>query len=225
MTAALARLPFARLTRGVAAWVTTGAWTMLAFAVAIIARARGAVHGADLVLVGTVGALVLPLLAYGLVGAAIGGRSLSTSGASLVAFGAAPASAAAVTIAIAAVGCAAAGAFVAAGVALVAHGLADPAPAGDALASAYVGALGGGAYACWFSLGATFGRRGGGRALFLVADWVLGTTAGAILTPRAHLLTLLGGPSATHLSGRSSSVALVFLAGACALMAAKRCRT
>jgi hypothetical protein len=226
MTAALARLPLGRLTGGVNAWITTGAWTTLAFSVAVMARSRGAAHGADIVLVETVGALVLPLLAYGLVGAAVGGRSLSASGVSMVAFGASPPRAAAATIAVAAAACAVIGALIAAGVALVAHGSADPAPAGDALASAYVGALGGAAYACWFSLGATFGRRGGGRALFLVADWMLGSASGAALvTPRGHLGNLLGGAPPMHVSGRASSAALVLIASACAVLAARRCRT
>jgi hypothetical protein len=226
VTTALARLPFGRLTGGVNAWITTGAWTTLAFSVAVMAHERGAAHGADIVLVDTVGALILPLLAYGLVGVVVGGRSLAASGLSLVAFGAMPSRAAAVTIAVAAAACAVTGALLAAGVAVLAHGSADPAPAGDALASAYVGALGGGAYACWFSLGATFGRRGGGRALFLVVDWMLASTDGlALVTPRGNLRNLLGGAAPVHVSGRVSSVALILIAGACALLAARRCRT
>jgi hypothetical protein len=226
VTGALARLPLGRLTGGVNAWVTMGAWTTLALSVAGVAHGRGAAHGADIVLVDTVGALILPLLAYGLVGAAVGGRSLSRSGLSLVAFGAEPVRAAGATIAVAAAACAVLGAFIASAVALVAHGSADPARAGDALASAYVGALGGAAYACWFCLGATFGARGGGRALFLAVDWALGSVdTAALVTPRGHLRNLLGGAVPLHLSGRASSAALIVIACACALLAARRCRT
>jgi hypothetical protein len=226
MMAALARLPVGRLAGGVVAWIALGAWTMLAFSVAALVHTRGAAHGADVVLIDTVGALVIPLLAYGLVGAALGGRSLSASGASLVAFGADPARAAAATIAVAAGACAAAGAVIAAGVALLAHGAADPAPLGDALASAYAGGLGGAAYGCWFALGASFGRRGGGRVLLLLVDWGLGAAGGAaVVTPRGHLRNLFGGEAPDHLSGRASSVALLLIACLCALVGARRCRT
>jgi hypothetical protein len=223
---ALARVPFARVRSGAAARIVTGAWAALAFAIAFAAHARGAAHGADIVLVDTVGALVVPLLAYGLVASAVGGRSLASAGAPLVAFGALPSQAALTTVAVAAAASALAGALVAAGVAVIAHGTADPSRATDALASAYAGALGGAAYAGWFSLGATFGERGGGRALFLLVDWTLGSAGGAALvTPRGHLRNLLGGAAPQDLSGRASSLALILIACACAVLAARRVRT
>ena len=222
--AALARPSIARLTRRPGAWIAVAAWGALACAVGAVARVRGAAHAADHVLVDTFGALVLPLLTYAIVRATFGSGSLRASTAPVVAFGAPPARAAAAAVAVAAVSCAAAGALVAAAVAFVAHGIADPPPVRDAAASAYAGALGGVAYAAWFSLGTTFGRRGGGRALLLVLDWVLGATggAGALVTPRGHLRNLLGGAPPMDLSQRTSAAALLVLTLLYALIAVRR---
>jgi hypothetical protein len=224
MMAALARPSIARLVRRPGAWIAAVAWGALACAIGALARARGAVHGADHVLVDTYGALVLPLLTYAIVRAAFGPGSLRAGAAPVVAFGAHPARAAAAAIAVAAVSCAAAGALIAGAVAFVAHGIGDPPPLRDAAASAYAGALGGLAYAAWFSLGTTFGRRGGGRAVLLVLDWVLGASggAGALVTPRGHLRNLLGGAPPMDLSQRTSAAALLALTLLYALIAVRR---
>lgn len=226
MIRTFARLPVARLTRGARGWVAVGAWTVLALSIAVVARSRGAAHGADRVLLGTYGALVLPLLAYVIVGTVLGARSLSGSTAPLVSFGARPQTASAVTIAVALVACVATSSVLATCLALLAHGSADPPLAADAIASAYAGALGGAAYASWFSLGSAFGRRGGGRSVFLVMDWLLGTGSGAaaLVSPRAHLRNLLGGAPPVDLSGRASAGALVLLTLFCALLAIRRSR-
>jgi hypothetical protein len=226
----LARLPAARLFRTTRVWIAAGAWSVLAIAMAVFMRrrgaSRGASHGADDVLVEAFGALVLPLLAYTLVGAALGARSIAGSTTALAAFGASRARAAAVTVGVAVAASALGGALLAAVVALVAHGAADPPLARDALVSGYVGALGGAAYASWFSLGAGFGRRGGGRLVALLVDWVLGASGGtlALFAPRAHLRSLLGGAPPMDLSQRWSAVALAVLAMACAIGAVGRAR-
>jgi len=224
--AALARPPLARIVRRPRVWIAVTAWCALALVVAEVARRRGAAHGADHVLVDTYGALIVPLLAYVFVGAAVASQSLRASTASLVAFGAAPLRAALATLAVVALVCAASSAVVGAAVASLAHGASDPPRVRDALASAYAGGLGGASYAAWFGLGASFGRRGGGRSLLLVLDWILGATtgAGALVTPRAHLRNLLGGMPPMGLSERLSALALVALAVACALLAARRSR-
>lgn len=226
MIAPLARLPIARLVRTPRAWIVAGAWCALAVGMAVVMRSRGASHGADDVLIEAFGALVLPLLAYTLVGAALGARSMAGSTAAVAAFGASRARAAAATVGIAVAAPALGGALVAAAVALVAHGASDPPRTHDALVSAYAGALGGAAYGAWFSLGAGFGRRGGGRLLALLVDWVLGAGGGvmALLAPRAHVRNLLGGAPPMDLSERASAVALVVLAVVCALGAVARGR-
>jgi hypothetical protein len=111
-------------------------------------------------------------------------------------------------------------------VALVAHGAADPPVARDALISGYVGGLGGATYASWFSLGAGFGRRGGGRLVALLVDWLFGVSGGtlALFAPRAHLRSLLGGAPPLDWSQRWSVAALAVLALACAIGAVGRAR-
>ena len=226
MIAVLARPPLARLAGRPRAWLTIGAWAVLALAFSAAVRRQGAPHGADHVLVETYGAVVVPLLTYAVVGALLGSQSLGGSVRPLVGFGASPIRAAAATVAVAAVACAVLTAALGAAVAAVAHGPSDPPLLHDAVVSAYAGALGGLAYAGWFSLGAAFGRRGGGRAAFLVADWVVGATsgAGAAITPRGHLANLLGGVPPLDLSQRASALALVGLALVCAAAAVRRAR-
>jgi hypothetical protein len=202
------------------------AWSALALVFAEVARVHGAPHGADHVLIDLYGAVAVPLVAYILVGAAVASQSLRASTSPLVSFGAPPMRAAMATLAVVVVLAAAASAVLGAAVALVAHGASDPPLARDAVVSAYAGVLGGAAYAAWFGLGATFGRRGGGRPLLLMLDWVLGATtgAGALATPRAHLRNLLGGAPPMDLSQRASGALLLALVGVCALAAMRRSR-
>jgi len=223
---ALARLPVARLLRTPRTWIAAGAWYALAIGMAVLMRRRAASHGADDVLVEACGALVLPLVAYTLAGAALGARSVAASTAAVAAFGASRVRAAAATVGVGVTASAIAGGLLAATVAIVAHGAADPPVARDALVSGYVGALGGAAYAAWFSLGAGFGGRGGGRLVALLVDWVLGAGGGttALFAPRAHLRNLLGGAPPVDLSQRASAMALGVLAVACALGAVGRAR-
>jgi hypothetical protein len=224
--AALARVPFARLLRSPRGWISVGAWSALAVAFALAAREEGTPHGADHVLVDAYGALVLPLACYAVVGAGIGARSLSSAVAPLVAFGASAARAALMAVAVVTAGCAVTGAALGAIVALLAHGVADPPLAHDAITSAYAGALGGCAYGSLFSFGASLGKRGGGRTVLLVADWVLGSVGGAagLVTPRAHLRNLLGGSPPVQLPERASAVLLVVLAVVYGLIAVRRAR-
>jgi hypothetical protein len=222
--AVLARPSLARLFGTPRSLLAPGAWCVLALGFALAARWRGAIHGADHVLVDAYAALILPLLVYALVGAVLGGRSLAAATSPLVVFGASRAQAALATVGVAVAASVVAGALLACIVAIVAHGAGDPPLARDALASAYAGSLGSAAYAGWFALGSTLGRRGGGRTLLLVVDGVLGLGRGpvAIVTPRAHLRNLLGGASPIDWSGRRSAVALGVIAAACVLLALRR---
>jgi hypothetical protein len=223
---ALGRPVAANLLRSPRGLLTMGAWCILAVALAVAARVRGATHGADHVLIGAFASLVLPLLAYALVGAALGTRSLAASGAPLVAFGALPSRVAAASLVVTVGSCALLSAATALCVAVLAHGGADPPVVRDAVASAYAGSLGGAAYAAWFSLGASFGRRGGGRAAALVLDWLLNGVGGALslVCPRGHVRNLFGGAAPLDLPGRASAVALLVLAIAYALAAVLRVR-
>jgi hypothetical protein len=223
---ALIWLPLARLLRPWRIRLTVIAWCVLAIVLAVAARSNGSSRAADHALLGFYGPLVLPLLAYTLVGAVVGGQSLSSSTAPLVALGAQPTRASAVALLVAAAACAGAGALVAGVVAMLAHGTGDPPLARDTIVSAYAGGLGGTAYAAWFVLGASLGKRGGGRPVLLVVDWLLGATDGAasLATPRGHVRNLLGGTAPMDLSQRASAGVLVVLAIVCAFIVVKRAR-
>jgi hypothetical protein len=196
---------------------------LLALGLATMARGEGAAHGADRVLLEGYASYALPLLAYTLVGATLGARSMAGSAAPLVALGASPAHAAAAAVAVAGAVCTAGGAILGAAVAAIAHGAGDPPALRDAVTSAYAGGLGGLAYALWYSLGASFGRRGGGRVALLVVDFLVsGTGALGALTPRAHVRSLLGGALSLDLPERASAVVLVFLAVGYGLAAVRR---
>lgn len=227
MTVALARLPVARLLRTPRTWAGAAAWCVLALVLAAMARRAGSVHGADHVLLEGYASFALPLLSYAVVGGALGARSMKASTTSMVAFGASPERAAAASVVVAAAACAVVGALLASAVAAVAHGSADPPALRDALTSAYAGGLGGLAYASWYALGAGFGRRGGGRVVLLVVDFLVSGDDGmlAMATPRAHVRSLLGGLEAMELSPRASGLALAVMALAYGVLAVRRART
>jgi hypothetical protein len=108
----------------------------------------------------------------------------------------------------------------------VAHGQGNPPLAGDLVTSAWIAALTGAAYTSWFTAGATFGRRGGGRWVPLLADFVIGGSAGlaGAVLPRANAASLLGGAAALGLPHASSSLILGASAVVLAAFAALRCR-
>jgi hypothetical protein len=212
--AVLAGPAIARLVRSPRSWLAFGGWFVVGVAFAASERIHGATHGADRVLLGPFGGIVLPLLAYTLVGAVLGGRSLAATSAPLVGFGAPPAGAAVASLAVAIAACSVAGAATAVVMTVSAHGAGDPPIVRDTFASAYAAALGGVAYGAWFGLGATFGRGGGGRFALLLLDWILDATGGApaVVCPRSHVRNLLGGAPPLDLPERASAIALVILA-------------
>jgi hypothetical protein len=226
MIAALGRLSATRIARSSRLWLSLGVWCFLALAFAVFAREDQWSHGADRVLSSFYGALALPFMACAVARAAFGGRSMTSSTAPLVALGVSPWRAALASICVAALATAVLGALLAASVAVIAHGAADPPRGRDAIASAYAGGLGGAAYAAWFALGTTIGRRGGGRLVLLGADWLLGGmgAATAFATPRAHLRNLLGGDSPLNISERGSSAMLLALMVACTILACRNAR-
>jgi hypothetical protein len=208
----LARLPLARLVRTPRGWLPVVGWAALAVASAIITRTSGLANGADHVLRGTFGLVILPLLAYGIVSATLGGEGLRTSVRGLAALGASPP-----RVALALVGTAMATSAIVLGllaaiVCVIAHGSSDPPLGWDVVASFGVAFVGGAAYAAYFCAGSSIGR-GAMRGAFLALDYLLGVPAGfgSLFTPRAHVMSLLGGATSFELSRRSSSVVLVVL--------------
>jgi hypothetical protein len=186
---------------------------LLAIVAALAERAR-AWPAAGHVLLGAFGAIALPLLVYSVVGAALGGQGLSRAGRPLMAFGASPtriaASTLAVTMLVSTFLCAVLSSIVAA----LAHGPSDPPLIRDLWTSAWVGGLGGASYAAFFVFGSALLKNGIGRGILLAIDWIFGSGAGtsAIVTPRAHLQSLFGGPPAFDLSQRASTTMLLLCA-------------
>ena len=215
MTLVLARVPFARLVRTRRGRGTVFLFTLVAFLAAWAARAGGSATGADHVMRGTFGALVLPLLAYGIVGAALGGAGMRRGIRAVVSLGAPPKTAALSCTLVAMIASALLCALVAAVACAIAHGASDPPLARDIPASMFVGLVGGAAYAAYFAAGSAIGS-GVYRAGFLVLDWFLGAAGGvgAVFTPRGHVISLLGGPLCAELPRAASSVGLVLLAAA-----------
>lgn len=214
MTLVLARVPLARLARSRRGWLPILGWTLLAIVAALVARSHGTTTGADHVMRGAFGVLVIPLLTYGMVSAVLGGLGLGSAIRGVVALGAAPRRAALASVLVAVVASAIMCGLLATIVCAVAHGSQDPPLARDLPTSMWIGALGGATYAAYFCAGSAIGK-GTARGFFLAFDWIVGAGAsvGAILTPRGHVVSLLGGHHVAELSQRASSVLLVVLLG------------
>jgi hypothetical protein len=216
---AAARLALARILRAPRSFVPAALWIALALAGAAAERTR-AWPAASHVLLGALGAFALPLFVYVIVGATMAGQGLARAARPLVAFGADPVGVAAATLAVSAVTSAVVGGALSAAVAVIAHGPSDPPLARDALTAAWIGALGGLAYAAFFTCGAALVRGGSGRVALLFVDWIFGAGSdlGGALTPRAHLRSLLGGAPVFELSQRASALCLVALAAVSAAL-------
>ncbi|MEO6420496.1 MAG: hypothetical protein ABIP39_13855 [Polyangiaceae bacterium] len=223
-TAAIIHLPLARLIRVPRAWFPIAGWAVLGLVAAFVERAGGSSHAADHVLIGSYAQVVLPLLVLAIVSGALGSEGLGASVRSLSRFGASERRVALVLMGTSMVVSAAISALLAVVLVLITGSAGGVAV--DAITSAWVCGLGGAAYAAWFSLGASFGKHGGGRAAFFIIDWVLGsgTGVGAVLTPRGNLRNLLGGAAPGELSQQASTLALLVLVVLFTLIAARRVR-
>ena len=219
----LARVPIARLTYAPRAWFPVAAWSALAIVAAFFERQSAS--GADHVLLGSFGSIVVPFLAFATVSSVLANEGLSEAIRPIVSLGASPARVAFATVLTAMLVSAAATGLLSTLVVVIAG---SPHLGSDLAASLWISALAGACYAAWFSLGSTFGRRGTGRATFLVIDYLFGATTGAtsstiaLFTPRGNLHSLLGGTAPNEISQRVSSVALVLLAAVCLVLASRR---
>jgi len=162
---------------------------------ALLEREHGGFGAADRTLSGAALGVALPLLAYAWFDAGLGNRSLRDSVAPIARHGADGRVAASGALGALAGLIAVLGALLACAAVLASRRFADPALVRDLWASAWIGAVAGLAYAGWFALASTFGRRGGARKWLLVVDFVLGATNGvlALPWPRGHVRNLLGG--------------------------------
>ena len=224
MSAAMIHLPLARLTRVPHAWLSIVGWALLGVLVAWMERKGGSSHAADQVLIGSYAELVLPLLVLTIVSNALGGEGLKASVRSLAIFGTSERRVALVLMVTSMVVGAVICALLAVLLVLI-TGSANPL-AFDLITSAWVCGLGGATYVALFCLGASFGKHGGGRVVFLLFDWILGggSGVGAILTPRGNLRNLLGGAAPGELSQQASTAVLIALLLLFTLLAARRVR-
>ncbi|HEY6561240.1 MAG TPA: hypothetical protein VI072_28400 [Polyangiaceae bacterium] len=120
--------------------------------------------------------------------------------------------------------CAALGAVLGSATVLVARSFGDPALPEDVLATTWIGALAGLAYAGWFALGSSFGQNGRARLWFLLADWLAGAAGTSVLpAPRVYVAGLIGATSAPDLPLMLCAGLLLVLTLACSLLALWRC--
>ena len=173
-----------------------GFWGSIVFALAMAVASRG--HGgASSVLPGGIGSFVLPVALFSAIHAASEQRGLRGLISFPIGFGQSPVRAilysAGALIGFSAVASAILGLLVAA----IAHSNVDPPLARDLLSSTWALGVSGGAYASLFLFGGSYGKRGGGAQLALVADYMFGSTNTSIARwlPRAHVQHILGGES------------------------------
>lgn len=166
----------------------------------------------DRSLTGIAFGLALPLVAFSIVKQSCRSGRLDTSFSELARHGADRRKLALGQLAATSLTCAGVGTLLGVLTVVAARGFADPHLAPDLGATAWIGALAGAAYACWFTAGSSFGKRGGGRTAFLVLDWTFGSSSSALslLLPRGHVLNLLGASPPLGI-GQSSSFLLLAL--------------
>ncbi|MBL9021480.1 MAG: hypothetical protein JNL21_04740 [Myxococcales bacterium] len=213
------RIGAARLTRGraLAAALTSIAVTIV---IAVIERGSTPVGAADRALA-TVFRLVVPLCAVALSGQSTGLVSLRDAAWPASRFGH-PRASVGLGLALAATIATALLSLLTAILALLATRIGAEAGraalplARDLMTTSWIAVLAGAAYAAWVGLGATWGRRGGGRLVVLAVDLVAGglSGAGAVL-PRGLTRHLLGGEAPLELPQAASSAILLGTTLAC----------
>lgn len=199
---------------------------LVVLVVALLERRTGSRLATDRVLTGVALGVVLPLLAHGVVARALSGRRLDDALAELGRHGGdRRVGALGVVVGLGLV-LAVAGALIAAAGVVVVRAPADPLLARDVVTSTWIGALAGVSYAGFFALGSTLGKRGGGRGVALIVDWIAGAGAGAgaVLWPRGHVRNLLGAEPVLSLPQWSATLSLVVLACAYAALGLWRVR-
>lgn len=191
---------------------------------AIIERRAGAAGAVDRALSGTF-RLVIPLVSFGVAAEAAGRGDLREGVWSIARYGVSRRAVALGLMAMAMVVSMALAALFAVGSATLAHAPGDPPLLRDAFQCAWIGALTASSYTAWFSLGATFWKRGRGRWLPFAADFLVGSSTGLLgaVLPYGHGRNLLGGAAPMHLPQLASSAILLGSAVLLALFAARRC--
>lgn len=164
----------------------------------------------------------LPFLSYAAISGIVGEKGLSAAVWSFSLMGMSRRRAA-LSLLLASLGLGAVLGFVSSTLVLVlGHGSMDPPMTRDLLTTAWVGALGGSAYASLFFLGSSFWK-GAARGVLLAMDWVLGGSGFfALFFPHGHLRSLFGGEAAFEVSQRGSSIMLLVLIALLSAWAVRR---
>lgn len=182
----------------------------VALVVALVQRALGPIGALDRS-VGVLSTWIAPLASAAMVTAVLGLRTPRDLAWPVARWGAPRIAVAAGVLAVICLAAALLGAVTGAVIVVAAHGAADGPVGADAVTTAGVSALVGWVYAAALAFGGTFGRRGGGRAIVLALDFVVGGLGiVGFLLPRGHGANLLGVDVMT-ISQRGSSIALVAL--------------
>ena len=195
-------------------------------ALVAVSEKRAALYGAaSRVLEGEVFGLILPVALVFASRRALDPTRLDAAATPFARFGPSRRTVALGLVLASMIGAALLAASAAALAAVLAHDPTAPAIRLDAVSSAWIGALGGSAYAAFFAFGATYGSQGGGRWWSLAADFLLGSTSGvgALLAPRAHIENLLGGEPPMLLSQPASAACLAAIGVAFTTLALLRC--
>jgi hypothetical protein len=198
----------------------------LSILAAVFERRSFFLGAASRVLEGSIFAYVVPLVV--LLGSAhvLGRSRLDGASSALARFGASRRSVAFGLTLATMVLTAALSAVVAATAAAIAHDPTAPPPLRDALTTAWIAGLAACAYSGLFAFGSTFGRRGGGRLVCFLCDWLVGSsgTAAALIFPRGHADNLLGAVAPLSIGQTVSTASLALIAALFTLIAIRRCQ-
>lgn len=181
----------------------------LALAATFVQRRVGSSGAVDRSL-GTIFTWIIPLSSFATVSAVIGSRSLKDAVWPVARFGL-PRQSVAVAVTLANAFACAVVAVLLAWVALVFAHTSSSVPLGsDLFTTGWIALFTGVSYGAWFSLGAAFGRRGGGRGIVLALDFVLGKLGlFGVVFPRGNAENLLGFDAPLHVSQPASSALLI----------------
>lgn len=197
----------------------------LSIASAIIERRVSSAGAVDRALLSTF-RLVIPLATFAVVTEASGRARLFEAAWPIARYGASQRHVVLGIVAAAAAVASILAALCAAAAVLVASSPASPPVAKDALLSAWIGVVTALAYAGWFAAGSTFHKHGRGRLWPLLADFIIGGSAGlaGAILPRGNAANLLGGAAPLGLSQPASMAILLAAALVLSLLAAQRSR-
>jgi hypothetical protein len=179
----------------------------------LIERARGTTSGPTDVLVGPVFGLVVPLAIFSIVRRVSGTGNLNQAIDACSIHGSSRRTVACGLIAGVALSAAVTAIALSSIALFLTRGVGDRALPNDLVTTGWIAALGATTYSTLFLWGAQMGKRGIGIPLFLIADWLLGSSAtfAALPWPRAHIFNLLAGIAPLEMPPYQASLALIGL--------------